>query len=42
MKYYSMGQYENAISEWEKVLEIDPKDVNSKNNIEKAKTMLNK
>ena len=42
MKYYSMGQYENAILEWQKVLEIDPQDINSKNNIAKAKTMLNK
>ncbi|RLD15902.1 MAG: hypothetical protein DRI36_06450 [Caldiserica bacterium] len=41
-KLYQEGRYEEAIEEWEKVLEIDPNHELSKKKIEKAKKMLNK
>ena len=40
MKFYSMGQYNKAIFEWGKVLELDPNHVMARKNIEKAKKML--
>ena len=42
LKFYSMGQYEKAIREWQKVLEIDPQHIMARKNIKKAKKMLNK
>lgn len=41
-KFYSLGQYEQAIAEWNKVLELDPRHVMARQNIEKAKKMLGK
>jgi len=35
-----MGQYQKAIFEWKKVLELDPNHVMAKNNIKKAKQMV--
>ncbi|MBN1897687.1 MAG: VCBS repeat-containing protein [Spirochaetes bacterium] len=40
LKYYSLGQYQKAIFEWEKVLEMDPQHKMAKLNIEKAKEKL--
>ena len=40
LKFYSMGQYEKAIMEWEKVLELAPTHKMALKNIEKAKKMM--
>ena len=40
MKFYSMGQYEKAIFQWKKVLELDPAHVMAKKNIQKAGEMI--
>jgi tetratricopeptide (TPR) repeat protein len=37
MKFYTMGQYEKAVFEWERVLELDPGHVMARRNIEKAR-----
>ena len=39
-EFYKQGQYEKAIAEWEKVLEIDPGHILSREKIEKAKKKL--
>ncbi len=42
IRLYTLGQYEKAIIEWERVLEIDPQHIMAKKNIAKAKQMMNK
>gem|GEM_PF-3176262 len=41
-KYYTMGKYEEAIAEWEKVLEIDPENKLAKKNIINARKKIEK
>jgi len=40
--YANWGEYSKAISEWEKLLEIDPQRNDIRNNLEKARNMLEK
>ncbi|MDD5065818.1 MAG: FG-GAP-like repeat-containing protein [bacterium] len=42
LEYYSLNQYENAVNEWNKVLELDPENKIAQKNIEKAKMLLKK
>jgi cytochrome c-type biogenesis protein CcmH/NrfG len=40
VNYYMNGMYREAITEWEEVLKIDPKNENVKQNIERARKRL--
>jgi cytochrome c-type biogenesis protein CcmH/NrfG len=42
MQFFSKDQYDRAISEWEKILEIDPTNTSVQRSIDEAKERLKK
>jgi cytochrome c-type biogenesis protein CcmH/NrfG len=42
MAYAMQGKFNSAVAEWQRVLQLDPHNTLAKNNLQKAKKMMNR